>query len=74
MGVTRPYVRPLTRVMANEFLNSLGCVDAHAKLTRGGVRQKTWTGYAAIPNLTRCSAGLRKPNELLIRTSLYHRM
>lgn len=24
MGVTQPYVRPLIRVMANEFLNSLG--------------------------------------------------
>lgn len=24
MGVTQPYVRPLTRVMTNEFLNSLG--------------------------------------------------
>ena len=24
MGVTQPYVRSLTRVMANEFLNSLG--------------------------------------------------
>ncbi len=39
-----------------------------------GVRTKTWTGYAARPRLLRCSEGLRKPSELLIRTSLYQRM
>ena len=39
-----------------------------------GVRPKTWTGYAAIPELLRCSVGLRKPSEILIRTSLYQRM
>ena len=39
-----------------------------------GMRTKTWTGYAASSRHRRCSAGLRKPNELLIRTSLYQRM
>lgn len=39
-----------------------------------GMRTKTWTGYAAMPRRRRCWAGLRKPSELLIRTSLYQRM
>ena len=41
---------------------------------QAGVRPKTWTGYAAIPKLLRCSVGLRKPSEILIRASLYQRM
>lgn len=39
-----------------------------------GVRTISWTGQTAIPRLVRCSAGLRKPSDILIRVSLYHRM
>ena len=39
-----------------------------------GMRHKSWTGYAAIPRALRYSTGLRAPNEILIRCSLYQRM
>ncbi|RKE35571.1 hypothetical protein B0G76_1677 [Paraburkholderia sp. BL23I1N1] len=36
-----------------------------------GVRQKSWTVYAAKQRLSRYSIGLSEPSEILIRFSLY---
>ena len=44
------------------------------KIDHLGVRTKTWTGYAISPRLSRYSAGLREPRDILIRFSLYQRM
>lgn len=46
----------------------------HFNFPHRGVRRISWTGYAASPRSFRCSMGLRKPSELLIRSSLYQRM
>lgn len=78
--VDQAYVDPLLKVPnLNRLLEVLDqAQSASGDLTLAlldvGMRTKTWTGYAAMPTCRRCCAGLRKPSELLIRTSLYQRM
>ena len=51
-------------------------VDAHKHLDLflGGADKNLDWFYAASPRLSRYSMGLREPNEMLIRFSLYQRM